>query len=276
MKSRKKIKWVIIVLVIVAVIIGIVGGITMFKNYVNINGQHLKAYKYSSGGGMTGGYRREVVKKYGDKAIICLESAEWHFQDPTVTEYLVDVAILDELEEIIRKGKMNFWHGKKFTNMFVSDGESESYSFDFDKSYINFSSQIYPEPYSKKLNELNKVVKKYLENGQRLPGLVSLEKDEDGNTIVPKDQLTIYASSYVDDTLKLRICNETDEDVELASKYLLTSADTGALVAEGEILYGCEFYKHSKSDRDIRLKERLLAGSYKITIGDLAILFEIK
>lgn len=134
----------------------------MFDNYVSIRGQHLNKYSYTSGGGMTGGYYTKTVKRDGDRARIHIESAEWHSQDPTVTEYLTDVVVLDELEAIVRKYKMNYWKGKKFTNMFVCDGESYSYHFDFDKAYISFSSQIYPAKYREKLAELDSVIEKYI------------------------------------------------------------------------------------------------------------------
>lgn len=132
----------------------------MFGNYVRIRGQHLNEYRYSSGGGMTGGYYTKTVKRNKDYALIRIASAEWHSQEPTVTEYKVDVAILDELEAIIRKHRMNFWNKKKFTNMFVADGESYSYSFGFDNADISFSSQIYPARYSEKLKELDSVIEK--------------------------------------------------------------------------------------------------------------------
>ena len=150
----------------------------MFRNYVNIRGQKLNSYSYSTGGGMEGAYYRETVKKYEDKALIRTESASWHSEEPTVTEYLTDASVLDEIEAIVRKHKMNFWNRKKFTNMFVSDGESYSYSFNFDDAYISFSSQIYPLPYSKKLDELDAVVKKYIENGEKLPGMDEQESNE--------------------------------------------------------------------------------------------------
>ncbi len=75
----------------------------MFSHYVNIRGQHLNSYSSTSGGGMTGAYYSETVKRQDDHALIRIESAEWHSQDPTVTEYLADAAVLDELETVVRK-----------------------------------------------------------------------------------------------------------------------------------------------------------------------------
>ena len=54
-KKAKIIIWAAIAAVILA--IAIIGGTIMFGgHYVNIRGQHLTEYEFSSGGGMTGGY----------------------------------------------------------------------------------------------------------------------------------------------------------------------------------------------------------------------------
>lgn len=149
--------------------------IFMFNNYVNIRGSQLNTFVCGSGGGMTGGYYRETVKGHEGRALISIESAEWHSQEPTVTEYLTDIAVLAELEAVIRKYKMNFWNRKKFTHEFIADGESQSYRFIFDNAEISFSSQIYPLRYRKKLQELDGIVKKYIENGEKLPGVENKE-----------------------------------------------------------------------------------------------------
>lgn len=248
----------------------------MFGNYVSIRGQHLNTYSYSSGGGMDGGYYRKTVKRYGDHALISIESAEWHAQDPTVTEYLTDVAVLDELEKVVRKCKMNFWNRKKFTNEFICDGESESYHFDFDDEDISFSSQIYPVQYRNKLSMLENVINKYIENGEKLPGLVNTKKDEEENYYMPEGELVIYVYSYVENSLGLRILNGTDKDVEIPENYKLINADTNIVLAEESNPYGGRFSENSRDEMHIQLKERLNAGNYTIIFGDLSIPFEIR
>lgn len=64
--------------------------------------------------------------------------------------------MLDDIEQIVRKYKMNFWNKRKFTNMFISDGESTSYTFSFDKTRIYFSSQFYPAMYGMKLQRCSR------------------------------------------------------------------------------------------------------------------------
>ncbi len=111
---------------------------------------------------MTGGYYCEMVKRDGDKAVIRTEKTDFHNEEPVKREYIVDAAILEELEAVIRKHRMNYWNRKKFTNMFISDGESKSFSFEFDNNSIRFSSQIYPAKYGDKLEELKKIVHAYM------------------------------------------------------------------------------------------------------------------
>lgn len=132
------------------------------EHYINIKGQKLNSYSRSVGGGMTGGYYRESVKRNGAQAVISTVEASFHNEEPVKCEYVVDATILDEIEDLVRKYRINFWNRKKFTNMFISDGESESFSFEFDKNGINFSSQIYPEKYGAKLKEIKEIVKKYI------------------------------------------------------------------------------------------------------------------
>lgn len=59
---------------------------------------------------------------------------------------------------------MNYWNRKRVSKMFIADGESHSYSFEFDKSSIHFSSQYYPDKYRKKIKKLNDVIAKYMQD----------------------------------------------------------------------------------------------------------------
>ncbi|MCQ2481107.1 MAG: hypothetical protein MJ121_03210 [Clostridia bacterium] len=275
MAERKRKKWIILA-VVAAVVLLVAGGIVMLKNYVGIGGQQLNKYSYSSGGGMTGGYHTETVKRSGDKAIISIEDAEFYAQDPTTAEYVADATVMDELEAAVRRHNMNFWNRKKFTNIFVADGETDSYSFDFDKSEISFSSQIYPLRYSKKLSELDAIVEKYIKSGEKLPGLVNPKTESEDNYSIPDGKLEIYVYSYVDNTLGVRVLNGTDEQAEIAKEYKLTDADKGDVIASGAITDSSTFSPQSKGEMEIKLNERLPAGSYKLVFGELEIPFEIK
>lgn len=131
----------------------------------------LSEYSYSVGGGMEGGGSRITVKAYDEtRAVVSRESQEWHGAKPVVDEYLVDISILDDIEAVFDKYDMKKWHQKTFTDMFVSDGESYSYSFRFEgRNSVYFSSQIYPPEYSEKLAEFSEIIKKYEENREKIP-----------------------------------------------------------------------------------------------------------
>ncbi len=248
----------------------------MSGNDANIRGQHLNTYSYHSGGGMDGGYHAETVERYDDHALISIESADWYFQDPTITEYRTDAAVLDELESVVRKYQMNLWDGKEFTKEIVYDGATESYRFHFDEEDISFSSQLYPVKYGKKLAELDRVVEKYIETGEKLPGLVNPKTGEEEHDILDEDELVIYVYSYAKDSLGLRILNGTDEEIEIPETYKLINMDTGVVLYDEETPYGGRFSEHSRDEMNIRLTERLPAGNYQLIFGGFEIPFEIR
>lgn len=275
-KKRKTTVFIIIAIVLVLAIIG--GVIFMLgRNYVSIKGQHLNKYNCSSGGGMNGGYVSETVKRYDEShALITTEKADWYYQDPTVNEYLVDVSIMDELETIVRKYRMNFWDGKNFSNMFIADGETTGYSFDFDEEGVSFSSQYYPERYSKKLEKLDEVVDKYIQSAEKLPGLVNDRINDEENYLLPEGEFSTYVYSYANDTLGVRILNGTDDEKELSRSYKLINTDTNKVIDEKEEEYPLIMYPQTQDEMSIKLNERLEKGNYKLIIGDKENTFEIR
>lgn len=278
MFNRIRINRRILIAAVVVVVLFVIAGVckAMIGHYVNIRSQHLNTYSYSSGGGMNGAYHEESVKRYGDGALIRIETAQWYAQDPTVTEYLTDAAVLDELEAVIRRHRMNFWHNKEFTRMFVYDGETESYHFGFDEECISFHSQIYPLRYARKLAELDRIVDKYIAVGEKLPGLVNQRTDEEELYYLPEGELEIYVYAYTENALRLRILNGTDEEVQIPETYTLINADTGAVLLEEDTPYGGRFSENTRDEMYLRLQERLPAGNYRIIFGDMDIPFEIR
>ncbi len=277
LKNAKLRRTLTVIAVILFVIIA--GGIIFMrmKHYVSIRKQHLNSYTYSSGGSMTGGFYRESVKRAdGGTALVSISEAEWHSQDPTVREYKVDDALLDELEKVIRSEKMNFWNGKKFTNMFVADGASYSYSFSFDKASIGFSSQIYPGSYRTKLAKLAEVIKRYLADATPLPGLVNERQGDENNVQLPEDKLELYVYSYCGNYLEVRILNGTGESVAIDSNMKLVDAETGRLIAETGGYFPRMVSAKSRDELSFFVEERLEAGQYTLTLGEREIPFEIR
>lgn len=253
------------------------GAFMIGKHYVSIKGQRLNNYHYSSGGGMTGGHYSENIKRYDDtKALISIESADWHSQDAEVKEYFADISIMDELEEVIRDGRMNFWNRRKFTDIFVCDGESRGYTFRFDKGYISFSSQIYPPKYSERLKKLSDVIKRHISSAELLPALVNENKNVADRQKQAEGRLYFYVCSYSADRLGIRVFNSTDEIIKLSLSYKLINADNGDTIAEEDDKYPRTMYPNSRDEIGLSISQRLGVGSYKLIINDTEIPFEIR
>ncbi len=133
------------------------------KHYVNIRGKKLTLYRFSNGGGMLGSYCIQTIREHDEShALLRTEDCKDPNEEAKITEKLIDVAVLAELEAVVRKHKMNHWNGKRLCKDFVHDGETQSYCLEFGNAAIRFSSQIYPEEYRKKVNELHEIIKKYI------------------------------------------------------------------------------------------------------------------
>lgn len=182
MKKMTKLSVAVVCVVVVVAGLVVVGYVLGRNNSIRESAESVKKergdgrlsqFYYSSGGGMNGAHHCTTVSVYDDtRAIITIESREWHNEKMKVEELLVDIKILDELEAVFNKYGMKEWHQKTFTDMFEDDGESFSYFFEFDNfDFVSFSSQIYPEEYRTKLEELENIVKKYEETGEKASGL---------------------------------------------------------------------------------------------------------
>jgi len=129
--------------------------------------QELMMYKTHSGGDKKGGNKETVLTAAAGGAILRFSEAEWHDEEPTVEEYLVDAKALEEIKEVFMKYEMYKWEDKKFSDLFVADGKTTSYLFSFTEDDISFSSQLYPDPYAAMLDELDAVIEKYRSTGKK-------------------------------------------------------------------------------------------------------------
>ncbi|MGN0374253.1 MAG: hypothetical protein ACI4EN_02045, partial [Butyrivibrio sp.] len=158
------------------IILFVMGGLFMFglfgcSKVPNVKNKELISYVYSSGGSMSGGGNSTEISIIDGEVILTYSYTEWWYADADITEYRLDKAVLTDIESVFRKYKMQNWNGKKFTDMFVNDGGSYGYSFKFeDGTRVSFSSQVYPVSYSKKLDEIDKVIEQYKERGTLEPG----------------------------------------------------------------------------------------------------------
>lgn len=253
----------------------------LFGKIAGIEKEKLTGYQYSSGGDMSGRSYSESVCEYDENsALVTIMQRNWHGDDGTVKEYRVDKEILDELKAVFVKYHMKNWRNKKFTNMFVADGASYSYSFDFETDSVSFSSQIYPEKYSVKLKNLDEVVDKYLKNAELLPGLVPEDAANKDDYTLPYDinsgmlELSVY--SYYRKDLCYRAVNGTDENKELDRTARLYREGESIPIHEESSEYKKTLYAHSQDEDSMMLSERLLPGKYRLEMFGCETEFEIR
>ena len=242
-------------------------------------GNTLVKYEYHYGGNMNGNSHRETVEAVDDAhARISIEHAEWYCEDPKVDEYLVDISIMEELKEVFCRYCMEQWHNKEFTDEFVCDGETYGYDFKFEgKPEIWFSSMVFPREYSEKLSGLHEVFKRYLAEGERLPGLVLARTDEpeECRRTPEKDKIVLEVYEYCKGTLYYRFGNGTEEDMEWTDIALYQNGRKEPLVSVSE-----RYPNYSRADsfaeEILEVPGQLAAGKYRLEAAGYTCKFEVK
>lgn len=246
--------------------------------------EKLVKYSYSRGGDMIGSRRSEEIKLLGDgTALFSVSSADWYAQDDTVSEYIIDAAVLDELAEVFRDNHMNRWENKKITDIFVADGASESYSFRFGDTSIGFSSQYYPEKYAKPLKKMDDIIRKYSEGKEKLPGLVMPENTEDEEELYKRSKpeagvFKVIVYKYSGGHIYFRLLNGLENEIKYPNTFSLFNTDTGEEIALNNTKYPGEHsvYADYLSEEDVETAERLEPGRYRLEVGEYSAEFEIR
>ena len=266
------------------IILFVIGGLLMFglfgcSKVPNVKNKKLISYVYSSGGGMNGGGNSTEISIIDGEVILTYSDTKWWYDDNDITEYKLDKAVLADIESVFRKYKMQNWNDKKFTDMFVADGPSYSYSFKFEDSIrVSFSSQVYPVSYSKKLAEIDKVIEKYKERGSLEPGLVTKEKTDEelaGKNNPDNGLVEIEVYEYSKDRIYFRILNGTDKDVAVSNSVKLVRNSDGEMLYNESSEYSIEVNATSANEEYL-LSGRLEEGIYTIYVGDYSAEFEIR
>ena len=252
-------------------------GLFGFRKVPNVKNKRLISYVHSSGGCMSGGGNSTEISIIDGEVILTYSYTEWWYDDNDITEYKLDKAVLTDIESVFRKYRMQNWNGRKFTNMFVADGSSYSFSFKFDNSTrVSFSSQIYPASYRKKLAEIHKVIEQYKEGGTLEPGLVTKKKNDEElvNKNKPDNGLVeIEVYEYSKDRIYFRILNGTDEDVAVSDSIKLVRNSDGEMLHNESSEYSIEA---ASAFEEYLLSGRLGEGIYTLYIGDYSAEFEIR
>ncbi len=262
----------------------VIGGLLMFmlfgcRKVPNVKNKELVSYVYSSSGGMSGGGNFTEISIINDEVILTYSDKEWWYDDYDVVEYKLDKSVLADIESVFTKYNMQKWNGRKFTDMFVADGPSYSYSFKFeDGTRVSFSSQVYPKSYGDKLAEIDKVIEQYRERGTLESGLVTEEKTDEemvGKNEPHNGLVEVEVYEYSKDRIHFRILNGTENDVEVSNSVKLVRNSDGEILYNESSEYSIEVSAASSNEESI-LSGRLEEGIYTIYVGDYSAEFEIR
>lgn len=245
----------------------------------NVKNKKLISYCYSSGGDMCGGGESIEISSIDGEVILTYADTTWWYEDDNIIEYRLDRDVLSDIEGVFRKYKMQKWNRRKFTNLFVADGPSYSYTFKFEgNTRVSFSSQFYPLSYGKKLSKIEQLVAQYREKGTLEPGLVTRKKTDE--ELQKKDhpdngRVEIEVYEYSRGRIHFRISNGTDASVAVRNSVKLVRN------SDGEELYikssedSIEVKANTTHEEMLCLPGRLAEGMYTIYAGEYSALFEI-
>lgn len=244
-----------------------------------IGKQKLISYEENSGGGMEGGGNSVEVYTRDGETFLTVSSSRFWYTDNTVGEYRVGDDTLAKIEKVFRKHRLQRWNRKKFTNIFIADGESHGYSFEFDgDASVYFSSQYYPARYRKVLNRFSAILMEARMSGTLLPGLVTEEHtDEDVfEKDRPKDgKVSAEVFEYSHNRLRFRLKNGTDEPVSVSGTVRILRDSDGAVLYESVSDESYSIDPNSSSEDTVEPEKRLEAGNYTFEAGELSCPFEI-
>lgn len=266
---------------VIAVTGGALASMGLFGEFAGIEKEKLTGYKYSRSGDMQGSSYSESVQEYSeDSALFTIMQREWHRDDGTVKEYLVDKEILNELKAVFVKYHMEKWDNKKFTDRFIADGASDSYHFEFETNHVSFSSQYYPEKYSSKLKELDEILNKHLENATLLPGLLIHDSIKESDYTLPYDlnngKIVLSVYSYHQKYLYYRLANGTDEEKKIESVIRLYRDGESVPIYEKSSEHKISLSAHRLYENSVKLNKLLAPGKYRFEAFGYETEFEIQ
>lgn len=248
------------------------------NKYVELN-----SYQNSCGGNMNGNSNSLMIKTIGTETVLSTSNADWYYEPPKVSEYIVDSNILKDIETIFNKYHMNKWMNIKFSNIFVDDGETCSYRFIFkDHEIVHFSSQIFSEKYSSKLKEIDEVISSYIKKGKKLPGLVQhkLSSEESQNLYFNCSSGTkdLIIRSYIQNELQIMLVNGTPEEITFPLEFSAKIYQGDKIEFETKIStkYERTINAESQTEKTIKIDHHLDVGTYKLEYGPFSTTFEIK
>lgn len=242
----------------------------------------LQSIYFSRGGDMQGSHHVLSVRGIDDKAaLVCYEDAKWHNVVIQVQEYLVPQKVLEDIKTIFNANNLAKCAKAPQSKMFALDAATKSYSFEFEKKRISFSSnqELTRENYDA-LRQISACVSEACKNGERIPALY-FEKNAEGNmplrNAVQKGKFTIRVVCYRNNTLEIAISNALDEAKELSLQAKIIELGKPELVvAERLTDEKDKISQHENTNNYWKLAKPLEAGKYRLSLGEYHTEFEIR
>lgn len=279
---KKMMKYLLVVCLIVAIVV--IAILCLKKNTRVVYDGKITYFSESSSGDMSGGHKSTIVKYAKDKqkVIVIYSSAKWHSDDDTVIEYYVSPKIFDELTEIVNRTKLYNAENLPDSGEIILDGATRRVTVDYDdrKRFSYSSNQKLTEKVYETEKEINFVIAKYCEGGEKIPTVIA-RKLYDENTGLESCDLGLHISSINGCYLYYKIINSSGSDFLTDGKlsiyklvdgeyveYLVCDDVVDKSFASG-VGYGYDEYVELE-------KENILeAGTYKAVIGNLEDIFDV-
>lgn len=240
----------------------------------------LNSFTYSSGGGMLGGHKSLDVKKVDASSAIVIDyDAEWHHAIPKVSEYKVSSKVLADIQKIFNAKEMAKWQNLPPSEIQILDGDTSSYYFNFGKRRVRFSdTQSLPNKWWESAKEIDSIIYKYCQQGEKLPGLVVPPRKEEEAYARPADgKVSLSLYYYQNNYLSFYVNNGTEAQQQVNCSYNITqiSPEHREIVNKLEE-DAVELEPHYAHETGIRLRDRLGTGRYMLKFGPYSIEFEMK
>lgn len=242
----------------------------------------LKKVVFNSGGDSLGSHHSMTVKALTNNTA-CVEYADaaWHHQIPEIKEYVVPSTVLEDIKQVFNKNKLARLEKAPNSKLMALDAATSSYSFEFEKKRVRFSStQSLPKSGYQALRDIKKLVEEACQKGKLLPSLVVVRDKLDGkdNTYaVVKGQVGIKVTAYRQTGLDVTIGNGLEKEQAVSCVYQITTlAQPKVPVAAATTAETINVSSNENYEYRIALQEALAPGKYKLILGGYTTEFEIR
>lgn len=276
-------KMVIVRILVSVVILGVLIAAYMFlfKNKIKFTKHEpLNSYEQSYGGDMNGSYRSTKIKKIDEEnALVSISEAEWHSQEPVVSEYYVPASLMKKIETTFDDHGVYSYNNLPDLKTEVLDAGTTSYDFIYeDGESVNFSDHnMIPKKGMEGIKEIDKMIEKAIKNSEKLPGLV-LEDTDQEYAWGRRGRTGVHVYTYREGVLGYMLMNNEDYDILFNGDAILYKLDgeKKTEICSDEQDSPPRVSPEGFEEFSIVPEKRLEAGKYVMTFGEYEEEFEIK